>query len=92
MRHHEMIPTIRSAAAADAMPIPTFPPVLRPSPECWDLCVAVACAVAAVLGGLDVDVGLKLLVHVIDPPALVGTICTLLDQSTAIYGCQQEDL
>lgn len=73
---------MRRPPAAAPTPMPAFAPVLSPAVLLlgpWDAdCVAADVDVATVPGGRDVDVGLKPLVHVMEPPALVGTICGAL--------------
>lgn len=59
-------------AIAAPTPIPAFAPVLNVEFDSVDACVAVGSAVPGVPGARLVDVGLKLLVQVIEPPLLVG--------------------
>lgn len=63
---------MNNAATALPTPIPAFAPVLKPLLGSCVACVAVGVAVPGVPGGRLVDVGLKSLIQVIDPPVAVG--------------------
>lgn len=75
MISHARRPSRRSPAAAHPTPMPILAPVLNCPLECTLAAVWAGDVVvgdAAVPGGRDVDVGLKSLNQVIEPPVLVG--------------------
>lgn len=63
---------MNNTATAHPTPIPAFAPVLKPRLGSDVACVAVGVAVPGVPGGRLVDVGLKSLIQVIEPPLVVG--------------------
>lgn len=72
------MPMMIKPPTAHPTPIPAFAPVLRPGVDSVVACVAVGVAVPGVPGARLVDVGLKLLIQVMDPPLLVGNTCGVL--------------
>lgn len=79
-QHHMDKPRINNPATPQPAPIPAFAPVLKPPLGSDVACVAVCVAVPGVPGGRLVDVGSKLLIHVIYPPVVVGRTWSFISQ------------